>query len=234
GVAKEFRGEGLDPEVEQSVRAALKVYEGLGATIKEISLPHSPYAVAVYYLVATAEASSNLARYDGVHFGHRAEKFAGLIDMVKKSRGEGFGAEVKRRIMLGTYALSSGYIDAYYLKALKVRRLIRQDFDQAFAQCDVLMGPTSPTAAFKIGEKTENPLEMYLSDIYTISCNLAGIAGISIPCGFTKTNLPIGLQIQAPPFAEEKLLRIARMYEKVTDWHLRRAKLQKFERIDVG
>jgi aspartyl-tRNA(Asn)/glutamyl-tRNA(Gln) amidotransferase subunit A len=178
--------------------------------------------VAVYYLVATAEASSNLARYDGVHFGHRTEKFAGLIDMVKKSRGGGFGAEVKRRIMLGTYALSSGYIDAYYLKALKVRRLIRQDFDQAFKECDVVIGPTSPTPAFKIGEKTADPLAMYLSDIYTISANLAGICGISIPCGFTKTGLPIGLQILAAPFAEETLLRVARMFERETDWHRRR------------
>ena len=168
GVAKEFWGEGLDTEIEQAVRAALKVYEGAGATIKEISLPHSPYSIAAYYLVATAEASSNLARYDGVHFGHRAAKFDNLIDMVKKSRGEGFGAEVKRRIMLGTYALSSGYIDAYYLKALKVRRLIRQDFDQAFAQCDVIIGPTTPNAAFKIGAKVDDPLAMYLSDIYTI------------------------------------------------------------------
>jgi aspartyl-tRNA(Asn)/glutamyl-tRNA(Gln) amidotransferase subunit A len=231
GVPKEFfaftkaQGQpslGLDAEVEASVRAALKVYESLGATIKEVSLPHSPYAVAVYYLVATAEASSNLARYDGVHYGHRAETFSNLIDMVKKSRGEGFGAEVKRRIMLGTYALSSGYIDAYYLKALKVRRLIRQDFDQVFAQCDVVMGPTSPTAAFKIGEKTADPLAMYLSDIYTISANLAGIPGISVPCGFTKAGLPIGLQILGAPFAEEKLLRVARMHERETEWHKRR------------
>jgi aspartyl-tRNA(Asn)/glutamyl-tRNA(Gln) amidotransferase subunit A len=222
GVPKEFFGQGLDAEVEQSVRAALKTYEAGGATIMEISLPHSPYAVAVYYLVATAEASSNLARYDGVHFGHRASQFGNLIDMVKKSRGEGFGAEVKRRIMLGTYALSSGYIDAYYLKALKVRRLIRQDFDQAFAQCDVILGPTSPTAAFKIGEKSDDPLAMYLSDIYTISANLAGICGISMPCGFTKAGLPIGLQILAAPFEEEKLLRVARMYERETEWHRRR------------
>jgi aspartyl-tRNA(Asn)/glutamyl-tRNA(Gln) amidotransferase subunit A len=225
GVAREFWGAGLDAEVEQSVRAALKVYESQGATIKEISLPFSPYSVAVYYLVATAEASSNLARYDGVHFGHRAEKFANLIDMVKQSRGEGFGAEVKRRVMLGTYALSSGYIDAYYLKALKVRRLIRQDFDRAFAACDVVIGPTSPTAAFKIGEKSNDPLAMYLSDIYTISANLAGIPGISIPCGFTKAGLPIGLQILGAPFTEEKLLRIARMYEHETEWHKRRPAL---------
>jgi aspartyl-tRNA(Asn)/glutamyl-tRNA(Gln) amidotransferase subunit A len=222
GVAREFWSAGLDAEVEQSVRAALKVYESLGATITEISLPHSPYAIAVYYLVATAEASSNLARYDAVHYGLRAREYSNLIDMVKKSRGEGFGAEVIRRIMLGTYALSSGYIDAYYLKALKVRRLIRQDFDQAFAQCDVVIGPTAPTAAFKIGEKADDPLAMYLSDIYTISANLAGICGISVPCGFTKAGLPIGLQILAAPFAEEKLLRTARMYERETDWHKRR------------
>ncbi|HEV2948671.1 MAG TPA: Asp-tRNA(Asn)/Glu-tRNA(Gln) amidotransferase subunit GatA [Gemmataceae bacterium] len=225
GVAKEHFGEGLDAEVEASVRAAFTVYQSLGATIKEISLPHSPYAVAVYYLVANAEASSNLARYDGVHYGHRAKSFANLIDMYAKTRGEGFGPEVKRRIMLGTYALSSGYKDAYYLKALKVRRLIKEDFDKAFAQCDVIMGPTSPTPAFKIGEKTDNPLAMYLSDIYTISGNLAGIPGVSIPCGFTKTNLPIGLQILAPAFEEEKLLRVARMHEKATEWHLRRPKI---------
>lgn len=225
GVAKEYFGEGLDAEVEQSIRDALKVYEKLGATVKEISLPNSPYAVAVYYLVATAEASSNLARYEGVHYGHRAAKFSSMIDMYCRSRGEGFGKEVKRRIMLGTYALSSGYKDAYYVKALKVRRLVKDDFDKAFAGCDVVMGPTSPTAAFKVGERTDNPLAMYLSDIYTISCNLAGIAGISIPCGFTKAGLPIGLQIQASPFAEEKLLRVARMYEQATDWHTRRPKL---------
>jgi aspartyl-tRNA(Asn)/glutamyl-tRNA(Gln) amidotransferase subunit A len=221
GVAREHFGEGLDPEVEASVRAAFTVYQSLGATIQEVSLPHSPYAVAVYYLVANAEASSNLARYDGVHYGHRAKSFANLIDMYAKTRGEGFGPEVKRRIMLGTYALSSGYKDAYYLKALKVRRLIKDDFDKVFAECDVIMGPTSPTPAFKIGEKTDNPLAMYLSDIYTISGNLAGIPGISIPCGFTETNLPIGLQILAPAFEEERLLRIARMHEKVTEWHVR-------------
>ncbi len=163
-----------------------------------------------------------MARYDGVHFGHRAAKFGNLIDMVCQSRGEGFGNEVKRRIMLGTYALSSGYIDAYYLKALQVRRLIKNDFDQAFAQCDVVMGPTSPTAAFKIGAKADDPLAMYLSDIYTISANLAGIPGVSIPCGFTKGNLPIGLQILAPWFEEEKLLRVAHMHEKATEWHKRR------------
>jgi aspartyl-tRNA(Asn)/glutamyl-tRNA(Gln) amidotransferase subunit A len=225
GVAREYFGEGLDPEVEASIRAALKVYADAGAKIIDVSLPHSPYAIAVYYLVATAEASSNLARYDGVHYGYRAKSFANIIDMYSRSRGEGFGKEVKRRIMLGTYALSSGYKDAYYLKALKVRRLIKNDFDQAFACCDVILGPTSPTAAFKIGERTANPLSMYLSDIYTISCNLAGIAGISIPCGFTKSGLPIGLQILGPPFEEEKMFRIARMHERATDWHKRRPKL---------
>jgi aspartyl-tRNA(Asn)/glutamyl-tRNA(Gln) amidotransferase subunit A len=237
GVAREFWGAGLDPEVEGAVRAALKVYEGLGATIKEISLPHSPYSVATYYLVATAEASSNLARYDGAQYGHRARAFddsplakdresgGRLVAMVARTRGEGFGKEVKRRIMLGTYALSSGYIDAYYLKALKVRRLIRNDFDAAFAGCDVVMGPTTPTPAFRAGEKVGDPLAMYLSDIYTIGANLAGLAGVSLPCGFTKAGLPIGLQILAAPFEEEKLLRVARMYERETDWHTRRPPL---------
>ncbi|HEV3237647.1 MAG TPA: Asp-tRNA(Asn)/Glu-tRNA(Gln) amidotransferase subunit GatA, partial [Gemmataceae bacterium] len=225
GVAKEYFTEGLDAEVEQSIRAGLKVYEKLGATIKEVSLPNSPHAVAVYYLVATAEASSNLARYDGVHYGHRAKSFANLIDMYSRTRGEGFGKEVQRRIMLGTYALSSGYKDAYYLKALKVRRLIKEDFDRAFAECDVIMGPTAPSPAFRIGEKADDPLAMYLSDIYTISCNLAGLPGISVPCGFTKSGLPIGLQILGPAFEEEKLLRVARIHERETDWHTRRPKL---------
>ena len=225
GVAKEYFGGGLDSEVEVAIRGALKEYEKLGATVKEVSLPHSRYAIATYYLVATAEASSNLARYDGMHYGHRAKGKMDLIAMYSRTRAEGFGKEVQRRIMLGTYALSSGYKDAYYVKALKVRRLIKDDFDQAFRQCDVVMGPTAPTPAFKVGEKTSDPLAMYLSDIYTISCNLAGIAGVSIPCGFTKAGLPIGLQIQGPPFEEEKLLRVARMYEKATDWHTRRPKL---------
>lgn len=225
GVAREFFGEGLDAEVERAVREAMQVYAGLGATIRDISLPHSPYSIATYYLVATAEASSNLARYDGIHYGHRAEQYAGLVDMYCKSRGEGFGAEVKRRIMLGTHALSSGYIDAYYLKALKVRRMIKEDFDRAFAECDVVLGPTSPTAAFKIGEKAADPLAMYLSDIYTIGANLAGLCAASIPCGFTRVGLPIGLQLMAPPFAEDKLLRVARMYEVATDWHTRRPAL---------
>jgi aspartyl-tRNA(Asn)/glutamyl-tRNA(Gln) amidotransferase subunit A len=222
GVAREHFGPGLDPEVETAVRKALAVFEAQGGVVKEITLPHSKYAVAVYYIVATAEASSNLARYDGVHFGRRAAAYQNLIDMYSRSRGEGFGPEVKRRIMLGTYALSSGYKDAYYVKALKVRRLIKDDYDKAFANCDVIVSPTSPTAAFKIGERTEDPLAMYLADIYTIGANLAGIPGVSIPCGFTSTGLPIGLQLLAPPFAEDKLLRIARMYERSTDWQNRR------------
>ncbi|MER3417171.1 MAG: Asp-tRNA(Asn)/Glu-tRNA(Gln) amidotransferase GatCAB subunit A [Gemmataceae bacterium] len=223
GVAREHFAEGLDADVERCIRQAIEVFRCLGAEVREIRLPHSDFAVAVYYLVATAEASSNLARYDGVHYGYRAERYDSMIHMYSRTRGEGFGKEVKRRIMLGTYALSSGYYEAYYLKALKVRRLIKEDFDRAFAECDVVLGPTSPTAAFRVGEKIDNPLAMYLSDIYTISCNLAGIAGISVPCGFTKQGLPVGLQILAPPFAEEKLLRVARMYERETDWHLRRA-----------
>ncbi len=222
GVPKEFFGEGLDAEVEAAIRTALKEYEKLGAKLIEVSLPHSKYAVSVYYIVATAEASSNLARFDGMHYGHRTKQKADLIGTYAKSRGEGFGKEVQRRIMLGTYALSSGYKDAYYLKALKVRRLIKNDFDAAFEQCDVILGPTAPTAAFKRGEKSDDPLAMYLSDIYTISCNLAGIAGISIPCGFTKGNLPIGLQLLSPPFDEERMLRVARMYEAATDWHTKR------------
>jgi len=222
GVPKEFFGEGLDSEVEGSIQVALREYEKLGAKLVAVTLPHSRYAVAVYYIVATAEASSNLARFDGMHYGHRTKVKTDLINTYAKSRGEGFGKEVQRRIMLGTYALSSGYKDDYYLKALKVRRLIKNDFDDAFKSCDVVMGPTAPSAAFKMGEKSDNPLAMYLSDIYTISCNLAGIAGLSIPCGFTKGGLPIGLQLLSPPFDEEKMLRIARMYETVTDWHTKR------------
>jgi aspartyl-tRNA(Asn)/glutamyl-tRNA(Gln) amidotransferase subunit A len=226
GVPREYFSDALDPEVGATVRAAIEVYRGLGATIEEVSLPSSPLALATYYLVATAEASSNLARYDGVHYGHRSRGHKDLIDMYARSRGEGFGAEVKRRIMLGTYALSSGYKDAYYLKALKVRRLIREDFDKVFTRCDAVVGPTSPTAAFKIGERSEDPLRMYLADVYTVPCNLAGLPGISIPCGFTNAGLPIGLQILAAPFEEEKLCRVARMYEQVTDWHTRRPEVR--------
>ena len=222
GVPREFFGDGLDAEVEAAVRAALKEYEKLGATLVDVSLPHSPLALAAYYIVAPAEASSNLARFDGMHYGHRTEQKTDLIGTYSKSRGEGFGKEVQRRIMIGTYVLSSGYKDAYYVKALKVRRLVKRDFDDAFTQCDVVMGPTTPTAAFRIGAKSDDPLAMYLSDVYTVSCNLAGLPGLSLPCGFTKGGLPIGLQLLAPPFEEEKLLRIARMYESATDWHSRR------------
>jgi len=181
-------------------------------------MPHFDYAISAYYVIATAEASSNLARYDGVHYGHRSPDAKDYVEVYSKSRDEAFGTEVKRRIMLGTYALSSGYYDAYYLKALKVRNLIRQDFTKAFEEADCLMLPVSPTTAFKIGEKTDDPLQMYLADVYTIAVNLAGIPGISIPCGFDEKNLPIGLQILSGPFTEDKLLRIARMYEKQTDW----------------
>jgi aspartyl-tRNA(Asn)/glutamyl-tRNA(Gln) amidotransferase subunit A len=223
GIAREHFVAGLDGEVETAVRSAIEVYRGLGAEVVEISLPHSKFCVAVYYLVASSEASSNLARYDGVHYGHRAAAFDDMVDMYSATRGEGFGAEVKRRIMLGTYALSSGYYDAYYNRALKVRRLIRQDFDAAFARVDVIAGPVSPTPAFKLGELMDDPLAMYLMDIYTISANLAGIPAISLPCGFTRSGLPIGLQLMAAPFEEEKVLRAARMYERETEWHARRA-----------
>jgi aspartyl-tRNA(Asn)/glutamyl-tRNA(Gln) amidotransferase subunit A len=222
GVPREFFAEGLAPEVESAIKDALRVYEDLGATLVDVSLPHTRYALAAYYLVAPAEASSNLARYDGVRFGHRAGEHGDLQDMIARSRGEGFGPEVKRRIMLGTYALSSGYRDAYYLKALEVRRLIRNDFDAIFAHCDVIAGPTTPTVAFPIGSKADDPLSMYLADVYTISANLAGIAGISIPCGQSPEGLPIGLQLLAAPLAEDRLLRVARAYERVTDWHLKR------------
>jgi aspartyl-tRNA(Asn)/glutamyl-tRNA(Gln) amidotransferase subunit A len=224
GVAKEHFSEGLDSEVEAAVRGALQVYEKLGTSVREISLPTSPFAVAAYYIVATAEASSNLARYGGAHYGRRAESHGNLMEMYCRSREEGFGDEVKRRIMLGTYVLSSGYKEAFYVKALKVRRLIKQDFDKAFEGCDVIMGPTAPTPAFRVGEKAADPLAMYLSDIYTIGANLAGIPGISVPCGFTRGGLPIGLQILAPAFQEEKLLRVARMHEQVTEWHKKRPK----------
>jgi len=213
---------GADEQVRKAIDEAIKTYRNLGASLIEIDMPHFDYAIAAYYMVATAEASSNLTRYDGVHYGHRTPNPNDYIEVYTKSRAEGFGKEVKRRIMLGTYALSSGYYDAYYLKALKVRNLIRGDFVRAFEKCDCIMTPVSPTTAFKIGEKTDDPLKMYLSDIYTIAVNLAGIPGISIPCGFDDKNLPIGLQILSPAFSEDKLLRIARMYEKQTDWHKKR------------
>ncbi len=219
GVAPNLNA-GADESVLQALNEAVGVYRELGAEIVEVEMPHLDYAIAAYYVIATAEASSNLSRYDGVHYGHRSDKAENYVDIYAKSREEAFGQEVKRRIMLGTYALSSGYYDAYYLKALKVRNLIRSDFTRAFEACDCIVMPVSPTTAFKVGEKVNDPLQMYLSDIYTISANLAGIPGISVPCGFDQGLLPIGLQILSPAFSEEKLLRIARMYEKSTDWHM--------------
>jgi aspartyl-tRNA(Asn)/glutamyl-tRNA(Gln) amidotransferase subunit A len=236
GLVREFLGPGLDAEVEAAVREAIRVYQGAGASVREVSLPHSKYGVPAYYIVASAECSSNLARYDGTIYGHRAQDFAPqypgeedlppLIRMMMASRAEGFGAEVKRRIMLGTFALSAGYADQYYNQALKVRRLIRNDFDSAFREADVLVGPISPTPAFRLGERVDDPLAMYLSDIFTITANLAGIPGISIPCGLTRSDLPIGLQLLAPAFAEETLLRTARVFERATDWHTRRPELE--------
>lgn len=257
GVPKEYFGDGLDPEVEASVREAIRVYESLGATTREVSLPHSKYAIATYYIIAPSEASSNLARYDGVHYGYRTDmkelaaelaeerkvlEKAGdqaaldqldtpLIRMYRKNRSESLGPEVKRRIMIGTYALSAGYYDAYYLKALKVRRLIRQDYDEAFKQVDLVVGPVTPTPAYKLGEKANDPLAMYLFDLYTAGTNLAGIPGISIPCGQsgeknqTGPGLPIGLHLQAPPFEEERLLRAAAMFQKATDWHQKKCEV---------
>ncbi len=219
GLPKEYFIDGMDREIDAAVRAAIKKLQSLGAEVVEISLPHTEYAVAVYYLIATAEASANLARFDGVRYGARV---AGedVIDMYGKTRGAGFGPEVKRRILLGTYALSAGYYDAYYLRAQKVRTLIRQDFEKAFEKCDAVVTPTSPEAAFKIGAKMDDPLKMYLSDIFTISVNLAGICGVSIPCGFTKNpKLPIGLQILGKSFGEETVLRLANAYEQATEWH---------------
>ncbi len=198
---------------------AIATYKALGAEFLEISLPHTDYAVATYYLIATAEASSNLARYDGVRFGHRTADAQGLLEMYMKSRAEGFGPEVKRRIMLGTYALSSGYYDAYYLKAQKVRTLIMQDFIRAFEKVDVILTPVAPTPAFRIGEKTEDPLQMYLSDIFTIPVNLAGTCGISVPAGLSGSGLPIGLQLIGRPFGEETILRAAYAFEQATEWH---------------
>ncbi|MFH1655898.1 MAG: Asp-tRNA(Asn)/Glu-tRNA(Gln) amidotransferase subunit GatA [Candidatus Omnitrophota bacterium] len=229
GIPKEYFIEGIDKEVKDAVWSAINLLRDLGAEYKEISLPHTEYAVPTYYIVATSEASSNLARFDGVQYGLRSKaakkKVSALIDMYFNTREDGFGKEAKRRIMLGTYALSSGYYEAYYLRALKVRTLIKQDFDKAFKNVDCIITPTSPTAAFKIGEKTEDPLSMYLSDIFTISANLAGIPGISIPCGFTKSNLPIGLQILAKPFDEETIFKVAYTYEQSTDWHKQKPKL---------
>jgi aspartyl-tRNA(Asn)/glutamyl-tRNA(Gln) amidotransferase subunit A len=229
GIAREHQsGAGVDPQVKSAVDAAIKKYQSLGAQIVEVSLPHTEYGIAAYYVIAPCEASSNLARYDGVHFGHRTkDQVRDIIDLFSKSRAEGFGEEVQRRIMLGTYALSSGYYDAYYVSALKMRALIKRDFDQAFEKCDVIASPTSPPPAFTIGEKTADPLQMYMSDVFTVTCNIASIPGISLPCGFTTgpKPLPIGLQLLGPAFSESHLLQIAHLYESSTEWHKLRPKL---------
>ncbi|MBI5024044.1 MAG: Asp-tRNA(Asn)/Glu-tRNA(Gln) amidotransferase subunit GatA [Candidatus Omnitrophica bacterium] len=229
GIPGEYFVEGIDPQVRAAIGAAIEVLKQRGATFHEISLPHTEYAIAAYYIVATAEASSNLARYDGVQYGLRRQpagtRKTPLVDMYEETRDAGLGNEAKRRIMLGTYSLSSGYYDDYYLKGLKVRTLIKQDFDKAFLKLDAIITPTAPTTAFKIGEKADNPLSMYLSDVYTISANLSGIPAISIPCGFSKERLPIGLQILAKPFDEAMLFRIAYTYEQNTPWHKERVSL---------
>ena len=219
GLPREYFIEGLDPDVQQATDDAIAVLRELGAELVEVALPHTEYAVACYYLIATAEASSNLARYDGVRYGRRVDRGQGLIDMFMQSRAAGFGPEVKRRIMLGTYALSSGYYDAYYLKAQKVRTLIRQDFLDAFAKVDVMLTPVAPTPAFRLGEKLADPLQMYLSDIFTIPVNLAGTCGMSLPCGLSRDGLPIGLQLIGRPFGEAALLKAAYAYEQATTWH---------------
>ncbi len=225
GIPKEYFVDGMDKEVKEIIETAIAKLKGLGVQSNQVSLPHTQYAVSVYYIIATAEASSNLARFDGVQYGLRAGDASGLIDMYKKTRGQGFGQEAKRRIMLGTFVLSHGYYDAYYLRALKVRTLIKQDFDKVFENFDCIVTPTSPTPAFIIGEKMEDPLKMYLSDIYTISANLAGVPAISIPCGFTKKGLPVGLQLIAKPFNEEMLFQVAHAYEQATPWHKMKPKL---------
>ncbi|MBM7601114.1 aspartyl-tRNA(Asn)/glutamyl-tRNA(Gln) amidotransferase subunit A [Virgibacillus halotolerans] len=224
-VPKEYIGEGVDPEVKEAVLNALKVYESLGATWEEVSLPHSKYAVAAYYLISSSEASANLARFDGVRYGVRSENADNMLDMYKNSRSEGFGKEVKRRIMLGTFALSTGYYDAYYKKAQKVRTLIKNDFDKIFEDYDVVIGPTTPTPAFKVGEKIDDPLTMYTGDLLTIPVNLAGTPGISVPCGFSETGLPIGLQIIGKHFDESTVYRAAHAFEQATDHHTKRPQL---------
>jgi aspartyl-tRNA(Asn)/glutamyl-tRNA(Gln) amidotransferase subunit A len=220
GIPKEYFTEGMEPQVEAAVRAAIAQLEAMGAILVEISLPHTEYSLPVYYLIATSEASANLARYDGIRFGARVEG-QDMLDTYYKTRGQGFGAEVKRRIMLGTYALSAGYYDAFYGKASQVRTLIKQDFEQAFEQVDIIAAPTSPTTAFKLGENIDDPLQMYLADVLTIAANLAGICGISIPCGFDDHTLPIGLQLLGPAFGEAQILRAAHAYEQATGWHTR-------------
>ncbi|MBI4997414.1 MAG: Asp-tRNA(Asn)/Glu-tRNA(Gln) amidotransferase subunit GatA [Rhodocyclales bacterium] len=221
GLPKEFFGAGMDDDVRAAVEAALDQYRRLGATTVEVSLPNSGLSVPAYYVIAPAEASSNLSRFDGVRYGHRAAAYGDLNDMYCKSRAEGFGAEVKRRILIGTYVLSHGYYDAYYLQAQKIRRLIATDFQEAFKRCDVILGPTSPSVAFAFGAKSADPVQMYLADIYTIAVNLAGLPGMSIPCGFGTAGMPVGLQIIGPWFGEAKMLNVAHQYQQATDWHRR-------------
>lgn len=221
GLPKEFFSEQLNPEIATLVQSAIKEYEALGATVKEVSLPNTALSVPAYYIIAPSEASSNLSRFDGVRYGHRCDNPKDLEDMYKRTRGEGFGTEVKRRILVGTYALSEGFYDAYYKKAQQIRRLIQQDFIRVLSDVDIIMGPTTPTTAFKIGEKTKDPVEMYMEDIFTLSLNLAGLPGMSIPCGFSN-GLPVGLQIIGNYFAEEKLLNVAHKYQQATDWHTRK------------
>jgi aspartyl-tRNA(Asn)/glutamyl-tRNA(Gln) amidotransferase subunit A len=222
GIPEEYFVEGMDPDVEKSVREAIKLFESWGATVRSVSLPHTEYAVAVYYIIATAEASSNLARYDGVKYGFRSKGYQDLMEMYAQTRARGFGQEVKRRIILGTYVLSAGYYDAYYRKASQVRTLMRKDFEEAFQKVDVILAPTAPTPAFKIGEKVEDPLQMYLSDIHTIPVNLAGIPALVVPCGFSHEGLPIGLQIMGRHFDEERLIRVGYTFEQNTDFHLKK------------
>ena len=221
GLPREFFGAGMDDDVRAAVEAALDQYRKLGATTVEVGLPNSGLSVPAYYVIAPAEASSNLSRFDGVRYGHRAAEYSDLIDLYSKSRAEGFGAEVKRRILIGTYVLSHGYYDAYYLKAQRIRRLIANDFAAAFGECDVIASPASPCVAFRFGEKSADPVQMYLSDIYTISTNLAGLPGMSLPCGFGNGGMPVGLQIIGPWFGEAKMLNVAHQYQKATDWHTR-------------
>jgi aspartyl-tRNA(Asn)/glutamyl-tRNA(Gln) amidotransferase subunit A len=225
GLPKEYFIEGLDADVKKAVQEAIKVLQGLGATVQEISLPHTEYSLAVYYILAPSEASANLSRFDGVRYGRRAADAGNLLELYERSRGEGFGPEVKRRIMLGTYALSAGYYEAYYAKAQKVRTLVKHDFDEAFKTVDIIVTPTTPTPAFRIGEKVSDPLQMYLSDIFTISCNLAGLPGLSLPCGLSGSRLPIGMQLLGKPFNEETILRVAHQYGKKTSWHKQIPKL---------
>ncbi len=224
GVPKEFFGEGMSDDVRTAVNAALATFRTLGASTVEVSLPRAGYAVPAYYVIAPAEASSNLSRFDGVRYGYRAPEYGDLADMYAKTRAQGFGDEVKRRILIGTYVLSHGYYDAYYLQAQKVRRLIADDYAAAFAQCDLIIGPTTPTVAYGLGEKTDDPLSMYLGDIYTTSVNLAGLPGMSIPCGFGAGGLPVGLQIVGNYFSEARMLGAAHQFQQATDWHLRRPK----------